>query len=130
MWRRGELMAELFLQELAPEFVAQPTTEDFGFDFLIGFANKEGGVNTYAVEVKATEQPVRDAFRVRRDLFNRLVHSNIPLILLVVDVKHNLLYFSWPSPDTEIKPNSNTVSLPLTLVDGQSRAALREQMAG
>ena len=55
--RRGELMAELFLQELEPAFVAQPVT-DFAYDFFIGFSKPDGGINTYAVEVKATEQPI------------------------------------------------------------------------
>ena len=129
-WRRGELMAELFLQDLNPEFVAQPTAEDFAFDYLIGFANKEGGVNTYAVEVEATEKPVNGAYSVPRELFNRLTHSNIPLILLVVDVKQNSLFYAWPIEDENIKANVKKVSVPLTLVDDESRNALRAQMAG
>lgn len=129
-WRRGELMAELFLQELEPEFVAQSSADDFAFDFLVGFANKDGGVNTYAVEVKATERPIKDTFRVPRDLFNRLAHSNIPLILLVVDVKQNTLFYAWPSEDSDVKPNVRTVALPLTRLNDESRAQLRAQMAG
>lgn len=123
-------MAELFLQELEPEFVAQSTADDFAFDFLIGFANKDGGVNTYAVEVKATDKPIKDTYRVPRELFNRLTHSNIPLILLVVDVKQNALFYAWPSQDGDVTPSVSTVALPLIRVDEKSRAALREQMAG
>jgi len=55
--RRGELIAELFLQDLNPSFVAKPTT-DFGYDFFVGFPNSDGGINNYAVQVKATERPV------------------------------------------------------------------------
>jgi len=129
-WRRGELLAELFLQDLNPEFVARSTDEDFAFDFLIGFANKEGGVNTYAVQVKTTQRPVTDRFPVSRVLFNRLTHSNIPLMLLVVDVKRNALYYAWPTDDLDITPNANMVSIPLIPIDDDSRAALRSQMAG
>jgi len=58
--RRSELMAELFLQELNPKFLARPT-EDFGFDFLVTFKNPKGGLNTYGVEVKGTI-PSHDSF--------------------------------------------------------------------
>lgn len=123
-------MAELFLQELEPEFVAQSTEDEFGFDFLVGFANKEGGVNTYAVQVKATEKPVRDTYQVPRQLFNRLTHSNIPLLLPVVDVKQNSLFYAWPSSEADVKPDVNIVSLPLTRLDEESRTKLRQRMAG
>ena len=130
-WRRGELLAELFLQDLNPEFVARSTADDFAFDFLVGFTNKEGGVNTCAVEVKATEKrPIASRFPVSRELFNRLTHSNIPLMLLVVDVKRNELFYAWPSADADKKPATNTVSIPLTPINDESRAALRLQMAG
>lgn len=129
-WRRGELIAELFLQELEPEFVAQSTADDFAFDFLVGFGNKKGGVNTYAVEVKATETLIKDTFRVPRHLFNRLAHSNIPLILLVVDVKQNKLFYAWPSKDTNIRPGAGTIAIPVTPVNEETRKQLRAQMAG
>lgn len=128
--RRSELMAELFLQELGPEFVARSTADDFAFDFLVGFANKDGGVNTYAVEVKATEKPIKDTFCVPRDLFNRLAHSNIPLILLVVDVKRNQLYYAWPPKDNDVKHSSRNVAMPVTPVNEESQEQLRAQMAG
>lgn len=129
-WRRAELMAEIFLQELEPEFVVQPTADEFAFDFLIGFSNQEGGVNTYAVEVTATEQRVEDAYQVPRQLFNRLAHSNIPLLLLVVDVKHNAIYYSWPSQDKCVQVDAQTVAISLTQVDEDTRKALRQRMLG
>ena len=52
--RRAELLAELFLQELQPLFVAQSTGES-GYDFFVGFRNPKGGVNNILVEVKSTE---------------------------------------------------------------------------
>jgi len=123
-------MAELFLQELEPDFVAKPAAEDFAFDFLVGFSNKDGGVNTYAVEVKATESPVRDTYRLPRRVFDYLAHSNIPLLLLVVDVKQNSFYYAWPKQDSTVKAENHYVTIPVTRIDGESRASLVQQMSG
>jgi len=123
-------MAEIFLEELEPDYVAQPTTDDFAFDFLVGFANPEGGTNTYAVEIAAKEQSVEDVYHVPRKLFNRLAHSNISVLLLVVDVKHNAIYYSWPSPNTGVEGDADTVSISLTQVDEDTRKALRRRMVG
>lgn len=128
--RRAELMAELFLQDLEPEYVAQATDEDFGYDFLVGFANKQGGTNTYAVQVKATEQPVNDKCRLPRHLFDRLAHSNIPVLLLVVDVKRNSLFYAWPRDEPKAKSRTGLVSVAVQRVDEVSKAALRNRMAG
>ena len=92
--RRGEIMAELFFQELDPLFVSRPTTEDIGYDLLVGFRNEKAGINTIAVEVKSTEQLLEPRFSIQRSAFNRLVHSNVPALLLVADVKQNRLYYA------------------------------------
>ncbi len=57
--RRGELLAELFLQDLNPEFVAR-ATGDVGYDFLVGFRNSRGGVNNISGVVKTTERLVQN----------------------------------------------------------------------
>lgn len=128
--RRGELMAELFLQEFEPNFVARPTADDFAFDFLVGFTNAQGGLNTFAVEVKTTEKPTK-SIRVRRELFNRLTHSNIPLILLIVDVKGNQMSYAWLNEEYDkVGGTSATISIPLTALDEIEKKKLRERMAG
>lgn len=109
--RRAELMAELFLQELEPEFVSRPTSADVGYDLLVGFTNKKGGINTFAVEVKATERPPAGGFQITRKTFDRFAHSNIPGLLLVADVKHNQLYYAWLNS----KKLSGTVSVSVPL---------------
>src|ERR1700728_1089139 len=86
--RRGALLAELFLEDLKPEFVAR-TTGDVGYDFLVGFRNLRGGINNIAVEVKATERLVQNRFPLRRKLYQRFAYSNIPVLFIVVDVKDN-----------------------------------------
>jgi hypothetical protein len=94
--RRSELMAELFLQQLDPLVLARPTN-DLGFDFLITFKNRKGGTNTFGVQVKGTESEVSHLFSIDKSLYRRLTLSNIPVFLLVADVKRNVLYFGWPS---------------------------------
>ncbi len=122
-------MAELFLQELEPDFVAQATAEDFAFDFLIGFSNTSGGINTYAVEVKTTEQPVHNTYQLPRRVYDYLAHSNMPLLLLVVDVKQNAFFYAWLNQDLNVKSESQYVSVPVTRIDDETRALLRQQMA-
>lgn len=127
--RRGELLAELFLQELGAAFVARPTA-DLGYDFFVGFNNAEGGVNVAAVEVKATDRPVQSHFPIDKRLFRRLAHSNIPVLLLVVNVKENRLFYAPPSA---FSPGgvrgANTLSIPVTAVDESTRNELHEMLA-
>jgi hypothetical protein len=126
--RRGELMAELFLQELQPVFVAQPVT-DIGYDFFIGFTNSEGGLNTYAVEVKATQHPVNEKYRMPGDQFRRLVSSNLPVLLLVAEVKQNHLYYAWPHEHKNlIRSGASVVTIPVTEINLEFSAKLRAEL--
>ena len=130
IWRRGELLAEIFLQELEPEFVAQAPPENFAFDFLIGFLNEDGGFNSFAVEVKATETPINGEYSVKPDLFRKMAHSNIPVLLLVIDVKRNELFYAWPGKGSVSKFSSSSVAIPLKRIDEASQKALRLRMTG
>jgi Domain of unknown function (DUF4365) len=129
-WRRGELMAELFLQELEPNFVARSTISDFVFDFLIGFPNAQGGINTFAVEVKATEKPIAGKYVVRSKVYDVLAHSNVPVLLLVVDVKNNVFYYAWPSDHPEVSRLRDSVRVPVIRVDDATKHDLIARMAG
>ncbi|HEX6041505.1 DUF4365 domain-containing protein [Longimicrobium sp.] len=122
-------MAELFLQELGAEFIARPTA-DLGYDFFVGFNNPDGGVNIAAVEVKATDRPVQHLYPVPRRLFRRLANSNIPVLLLVANVKENRLFYALPSADAPgAETDANTVSIPMTPVDEATRDELRNLLA-
>ncbi|HMO24959.1 MAG TPA: DUF4365 domain-containing protein [Tepidisphaeraceae bacterium] len=123
--RRAELMAELFLQELNPTFISRPT-QDVGYDLLVGFTNRRGGINTIAVEIKATERPPAPRFRLMRDTFKRLANSNIPGLLLVADVKRNQLYFAWLTGGQVA--DSGNVIVPLTPVDIETTKSLEAQL--
>jgi hypothetical protein len=127
--RRAELMAELFLQELDLVFVSRPTTEDVGYDLLVGFSNEKSGTNTFAVEIKGTEEQLTSRFPLRRDDFSRMIHSNIPGLLLVADVKRNRLYYAWlKSADAQRDRDRYLVSIPIALIDETSKKDLKKQL--
>lgn len=130
MGRRSELMAELFLQELEPEFVAQSTIPNFEFDFLVGFMNPQGGINTFAVEVKATERELTEGFSVRPKIYALLAHSNIPALLLVIDVKNNVFYYAWPSDNPEVSQLQDSVQVPIIRVSDETKKELVARMSG
>lgn len=122
-------MTELFLEGLQPRFVARVTNSDFVFDFLISFLNARGGINTYAVDIKSTEQPVTGKFELQKDLYNTLANSNLPVLLLVVDVKQNQIYYAWPHDNPELAPVGNSVRVPVRLIDDDARQQLISRMA-
>ena len=126
--RRGELLTELFLQDLKPEFVAR-TTGDVGYDFLVGFRNLRGGVNNIAVEVRATEHLSQNRFPLRTKQYQRFAYSNIPVLFIVVDVKDNRFYYTWISSDVAgASPEGNVVMIRLTEIDESTREELRKQL--
>ncbi len=123
-------MAELFLQELEPAFVAQATA-DVGFDFFLGFDNAKGGINAYAVEVKASERLFPERYHLDRKIYDRLAQSNIPAFLLVVDVKQNRVYYAWPSRDeSPANSASKRLVIPLIELTDEEKVALRTRLAG
>lgn len=127
--RRAELIAELFLQDLNPIYLAQPTT-DFGYDFFMGFQNAKGGVDTYGVEVKGTEQQVQGQFPLRASTFAKLAFSNIPAMLLAIDVKRNKLFYAWLSPDmVDAQEGRQSISIPVQAIDETTKERLRMQLA-
>ena len=122
---RGELMVELWLQELDPVFVARPTNE-LPYDFFAGFRNNRGGINSVAVEVKASERPISGRFPVDRQVYTRWANSNIPVLLVVADVKQNRLYYAFPSPDeVGSATTSEKIQVRLTEIDDRTKEELR-----
>ncbi len=126
--RRAELLAELFLQELEPEFVARPSA-DFEYDFLVGFRNPRGGINNIAIEVKSTEQLARKQYSVSRRKYVRWAYSNIPILLLIVDVKENRFYYAWASPEVSSNTgDSETLRVELTEITDSTKADLLKKL--
>lgn len=126
---RGELMAELFFQELDPVFLTRPTTTDLGYDLLVGFSNQKSGINTFAVEVKSTEHTPKSHFPMHRGVFDRLAHSNIPSLLLVAEVKQRRLYYAWLRPNGA-KHRGDSISIPLVEINDATKEELKSQFHG
>jgi len=124
--RRGELLAELFFQELDPVFVSRPTTQEIGYDLLVGFANEKAGINTFGIEVKTTERPLGSHFPISRHVFNRLAHSNVPGLLLVADVKRNRLYYAWLRSKGS-QNGGDTILIPLVEINEITKRELKKQ---
>lgn len=126
--RRSELLAELFLQELQPKFLSRPT-QDVGFDFLMGFTNREGGMNTFAVEVKGTEHAISSSFPIDKRLYRRLVSSKPPGFLLAVDVKQNKLFYAWPERDeTSLDSTTGKIKVPVIEINDRTKSELRKRL--
>jgi hypothetical protein len=127
--RRGELLAELLLQDLTPTFVAR-SPDDLGYDFFIGLPNSRGGINIAAVQVKATEKPVKPRFRIARRSYESLANSNVPVLLLVVDVKRNQLFYAMPGQDASADHGTaETVLVHLAEIDDDVKQELRSRLA-
>lgn len=126
--RRGELLAEFFLEDFAPALLARPSA-DLGFDYLMGLLNTEGGMNLAAVQVKATDRPVPSRMPISREKYDRMVHSNVPVLLLVVDVKRNLLYYADSSAHADDDGTSRVV-VQLTEIDEIVKQELRDRLCG
>ena len=96
--RRGELMAEVFLEGLDPAFLGRGEFRNFHeFDFFAGFRNGDGGFNTWPVEVLATANPVGETgrYRLPRSRFEPLARSSPPVLLLVADALRSELFYAW-----------------------------------
>jgi hypothetical protein len=133
MGRRAELMTELFLQDLGATFIASSANTKVPYDFFVGFTTANGGVNTYAVEVKATEEPVSLRYSLQKKLIDALAQSNIPVLLLIADVKRNRLYYTWGDALAEMhKSNGERKSLtvPVTEIDDRVKEELRAKLRG
>lgn len=127
--RRGDLLAELLLQEFNPAFVAR-ATDELGYDFFMGVPNERGGINITAVQVKATEKRVSPRYRIGRRLYQSLANSNVPVLLLVVDVKRNQLFYAMPGLDgPSDRGTAEMVLVHLTEIDDDVKEELRSRLA-
>jgi hypothetical protein len=120
-------MAELFLQDLHPTTIARPP-EHFGYDFLVSFSNRSGGINTFGVEVKLTTRDDPSSFEVNRRMYDRLAHSNIPGLLLVVNVKENSFFFGWATRADTRYSASGPISIRLTRINDKVKSELHKKL--
>lgn len=131
--RRGELLAELFLQDLRPAYLGRAELANAPYDFFVGFPSERGGINTFAVEVKTTENLEQAVYAIPKRLLDYLALANIPVILLVADAKNNRLFYAWGDAigkRTESQGDAEeSVRIPLTLLDEKSLPSFKQRLA-
>ncbi|MEB3312457.1 MAG: DUF4365 domain-containing protein [Snowella sp.] len=94
--KRGELLTKQLLFELAPDdlFYTGDHPEHL-FDYMVLFLKPDGSPVTIAITVKATEEEINGVYPVKVSELNKLKNSNIPVLILVIDVKRNHYFFNW-----------------------------------
>ncbi len=125
---RGELLAQLFLTDLNPMSVSHGTKDD-PFDYTVTFASPDGVLRLIVVEVKATERPIKEKYAFRADVIRRLASVNVPVLLLVVDVKNNAIYYTWARMAAELlsqDAEATTLQVPVKRADEHKEKILQE----
>jgi hypothetical protein len=124
--RRSAILARLFLEDLGAKGIAPIHGEDVGFDCFATFESPDGSTKSIAVEVKAIEEELKAPPSIRispRDV-EHWSGSNVPVLVLVIDVKHNRTYFNWARVILEANRGAN---VPVT--KRHMAAPLRESTA-
>lgn len=93
--RRGELLAEQFLLDLQPDDIIANSSAAYPFDFIACFTKPNGSTVLIGVEVKTTQQKIDDRYPFPAEQATKLINSNIPILVVVVNVKANEVYFNW-----------------------------------
>ena len=102
--RRGELLAEQFLIELKPDYVTPMRGgADLGFDYVAFFTKPDKSPIAIAVVVKITESPINGRYPFPVSQLRQLRGGTLPVLVLVIDVKHNEMYFNWA--DQAVSPD-------------------------
>jgi hypothetical protein len=125
---RGELLAQIFLEDLNPISVSH-TEHNSLFDYTVTFAAPNGGLRLIAVEVKATERPIKDKYVFGADVVRRLSNINVPVLILVVDVKNNAIYYTWARTAAKLLPqnaDTTTVHVAVKRADEHKEKLLQE----
>ena len=95
---RAELLVKMFIQDLKPSQFLKAESDHLAFDFVVAFKKPDGGLKFCGIDVKQTDSVVNSKFRFRTsrrsiDAFK----SNMPMIIIVADTKHNQLYYGLAS---------------------------------
>jgi hypothetical protein len=59
------------------------------------FPKSDGSLVTIAIAVKATEEEIEGAYPFKVSDLEKFKNSNIPVLILVIDVKRNQYFLNW-----------------------------------
>ncbi|WP_150107196.1 DUF4365 domain-containing protein [Pedosphaera parvula] len=85
-----------------PKFLAQATFQGATWDYMAAFQTKAGRLINITVKVIATEKPIPEEmiFVMSNKQANEILNSNLPILIVVVDVKTNSIACNWVSKAT------------------------------
>ncbi len=94
--RRAELLVELFLEELNPLYLAKVNSEEkreLPFDYLV-FLKKGIALLAFGVLIKAYNEKseLLKSVQISADEYAQLIGSNLPILIVAVDVKKNTFF--------------------------------------
>jgi hypothetical protein len=94
--KRGELLTKEFLFELAPkQAIYTGDHADHLFDYMALFLKPDGSPVTIAIAVEATEEEIEGVYPFKVSDLEKFTNSNIPVLILVIDVKRNQCFLNW-----------------------------------
>jgi hypothetical protein len=95
---RAELLVRMFIEDLKPSQFLKAESAHLPFDFVVAFKKPEGGLKFCSIDVKQTDHEVNRRFRFRTGRRSiEAFRSNMPMIIIVADTKHNQLYYGLAS---------------------------------
>lgn len=97
MQRRASLLAELFLRELNPPFLAQASYQGNRWDYIATFKTRSNANIVITVDVVATDAPVTNEFTfyAQPHWVRALDNEGDKLLILVVNVMTDEVYWGW-----------------------------------
>jgi hypothetical protein len=106
---RASLLAELFLNELGATVLRIPDAREIPLDYVAVFQHDDRATAIVGVEVKGTERLENGHFSMRQQWISEAQHWNIPVLLLVVDVKDNRVFYTF-ADELERQPSRARVA--------------------
>jgi hypothetical protein len=94
--KRGELLTKEFLFEIEPDdLIYTGDHAEHLFDYMALFLKPDGSPVTIAIAVKATEEEIQGIYPFKVSDLKKFKNSNIPVLILAIDVKRNQFFFNW-----------------------------------
>ena len=80
------------------------------------FLKSDGSPVTIAITVKATEEEINGIYPMAVSELDTLRKSNIPVLLLVIDVKRNQYFLNWVKDVTHFNHSDSLSMEPLVMI--------------
>ena len=94
--KRGELLTKEFLFEIEPhDLIYTGDHLEPLFNYMALFLKPDGSPVTIAITVKATEKEIKGVYPFNVSELEKFKKSNIPVLMLVIDVKWNQYFLNW-----------------------------------